>query len=77
MYLRELSIVDDTLEALGVPKEYQQLRKWIIRLMIGWIVHVLFSLLLLESVLRIDFGEDTNFNIYETFVMYYSEYVNT
>jgi len=35
MYLRELSIVDDTLEALGVPKEYQRLRKWIIRLMIG------------------------------------------
>ena len=76
MHLRELSVVDDTLEALGAPKKYQWLRKWIIRLMIGWIVYVFCSLLLLESVLRVDFGEDINFNIYEIFVMFYSEYVN-
>ncbi|KYM97003.1 hypothetical protein ALC62_12322 [Cyphomyrmex costatus] len=35
--LRELSIVDNSLEALGVPKEYRMLRNLIIRIIIGWI----------------------------------------
>ncbi|KYN03185.1 hypothetical protein ALC62_06052, partial [Cyphomyrmex costatus] len=35
--LRKISIVDNTLEALGAPKEYQMLRNWIIRIIIGWI----------------------------------------
>lgn len=30
--------MDDTLEALGTPKEYQQLYKWMIRVIIVWIV---------------------------------------
>ncbi|KYM94768.1 hypothetical protein ALC62_14619 [Cyphomyrmex costatus] len=34
--LHELSIVDDTLEALGAPKKYRMLRKWILRIIIGW-----------------------------------------
>ncbi|KYN38162.1 hypothetical protein ALC56_07463, partial [Trachymyrmex septentrionalis] len=34
MCLREFVVVDDTLEALGAPKEYQMLRKWIIRIII-------------------------------------------
>ncbi|KYN01692.1 hypothetical protein ALC62_07521 [Cyphomyrmex costatus] len=34
--LRELSLVDDTLEALGVPKDYRMLRNWIIQIIIGW-----------------------------------------
>jgi len=38
MCLRKLSIVDDTLEILGTAKEYQWLRNWIIRMIIGWIV---------------------------------------
>ncbi|KYN43654.1 hypothetical protein ALC56_01916, partial [Trachymyrmex septentrionalis] len=38
--LHELSIVDDTLEALGAPKKYQQLRNKIIRIIIGWIVFI-------------------------------------
>ncbi|KYN50744.1 hypothetical protein ALC56_09506 [Trachymyrmex septentrionalis] len=41
MCLRKLAIVDDTLEALGVQKEYQRLRNWIIRITIGWIVYVI------------------------------------
>ncbi|KYM76020.1 hypothetical protein ALC53_13505, partial [Atta colombica] len=41
--LHELSIVDDTLKALGVPKKYQRLRNWIIRIIIGWIVYFLFD----------------------------------
>ncbi|KYM98960.1 hypothetical protein ALC62_10321 [Cyphomyrmex costatus] len=35
--LRELSVVDNTLEVLGVSKEYQMLRNLIIRIIIGWI----------------------------------------
>ncbi|XP_032681993.1 uncharacterized protein LOC116849182 [Odontomachus brunneus] len=37
-FLRKLSIVDDTLEALGTPKEYQKLYKWMIAVIIVWIV---------------------------------------
>ncbi|KYN14211.1 hypothetical protein ALC57_13586 [Trachymyrmex cornetzi] len=38
--LRELAIVDHTLEAFGTPKEYQSLRSRIIRIIIGLIVYV-------------------------------------
>ncbi|KYN14473.1 hypothetical protein ALC57_13324, partial [Trachymyrmex cornetzi] len=38
--LRELAIVDHTLEAFGTPKEYQSLRSWTIRIIIGLIVYV-------------------------------------
>ncbi|KYN02672.1 hypothetical protein ALC62_06471 [Cyphomyrmex costatus] len=38
--LRKLSIVDDTLEALGMPKEYQRLHNWIIRIIIAWIIFI-------------------------------------
>ncbi|KYN09075.1 hypothetical protein ALC57_19044 [Trachymyrmex cornetzi] len=38
--LRELAIVDHTLEVLGTPKEYHRLRNTIIRIIIGWIVFV-------------------------------------
>ncbi|KYM98202.1 hypothetical protein ALC62_11107 [Cyphomyrmex costatus] len=37
--LCELSIVNDTLEALGAPKEYQMLRNWIIRIIFVWITY--------------------------------------
>ena len=45
MCLRELAIVDHTLEALGTPKEYQRLRNWIIRIIIGWIVYIFCQLI--------------------------------
>ncbi|KYN18614.1 hypothetical protein ALC57_09071 [Trachymyrmex cornetzi] len=41
--LRELAIVDHTLEVHGTPKEYQRLRNWIIRIIIGWIVYVFYQ----------------------------------
>jgi len=44
MCLRKLAIVDDSLEALGMPKEYQRLRNWIIRIIVGWIVHIFYQL---------------------------------
>ncbi|KYQ49532.1 hypothetical protein ALC60_11397 [Trachymyrmex zeteki] len=43
MCLRELAITDETLEALGTPKEYQRLNNWIIRIIIGWIVYIFFG----------------------------------
>ncbi|KYN42467.1 hypothetical protein ALC56_03098 [Trachymyrmex septentrionalis] len=42
--LRELAIVDDSLEALGATKEYQRLRNWIIRIIVGWIVLIFYIL---------------------------------
>ncbi|KYN05219.1 hypothetical protein ALC62_03892, partial [Cyphomyrmex costatus] len=44
--LRELSVIDDTLEALDVPKEYRMLRNWIIRIIIGWIATLFTNLTL-------------------------------
>ncbi|KYN36168.1 hypothetical protein ALC56_09479, partial [Trachymyrmex septentrionalis] len=41
--LRKLAIVDDSLEALGAPKEYQRLRNWIIRIIVGWIVYIFYQ----------------------------------
>ncbi|KAG5309543.1 L259 protein, partial [Acromyrmex insinuator] len=44
MCLRKLAIIDDTLKALGVPKEYQRLHNWIIRIIIGLIMYVFYEL---------------------------------
>ena len=44
MCLRKLAIVDDSLNALGAPKEYQRQRNWIIRIIVGWIVNIFFQL---------------------------------
>ena len=44
MCLRKLAIVDDSLEALGAPKEHQRLRNWIIRIIVGWIVYIFYKL---------------------------------
>ncbi|KYM83964.1 hypothetical protein ALC53_05632, partial [Atta colombica] len=44
MCLHELSLVDDTIEAIGVPKKYQRLHKWIIRIIIGWIAYIFYQL---------------------------------
>jgi len=43
MCLRKLAIVNDTLEVLGAPKEYQRLRNWIIRIIIGMIGYVFYD----------------------------------
>ncbi|KYN02043.1 hypothetical protein ALC62_07157 [Cyphomyrmex costatus] len=40
--LRELSVVNDTLETLGAPNEYHRMRNWIIRTIIGSIVFVFY-----------------------------------
>ncbi|KYM99163.1 hypothetical protein ALC62_10132 [Cyphomyrmex costatus] len=43
--LRELSVVNDTLETLGAPNEYHRIRNWIIRVIIGCIVFVFYDMI--------------------------------
>ncbi|KYQ58972.1 hypothetical protein ALC60_02016 [Trachymyrmex zeteki] len=77
--LHELSILDDTLKALGASKEYQRLRNWIIRMMIGWIIYV-FSFLLIEylsCVYIYRFNFNNIFTICLPIVMIYPVFVNT
>ncbi|KYN11277.1 hypothetical protein ALC57_16567 [Trachymyrmex cornetzi] len=59
--LRELAIVDHTLKVLGPPKEYQRLRNWIIRIIIGWIVHSFYQLAYWNYITFIDFNNEYNF----------------
>ncbi|KYN00233.1 hypothetical protein ALC62_09028 [Cyphomyrmex costatus] len=44
--LHALSTVDDTLEALGSPKEYQVLRNWIFQIIIGWNIYIFIDLVI-------------------------------
>ncbi|KYM96889.1 hypothetical protein ALC62_12444, partial [Cyphomyrmex costatus] len=48
--LHELSVVDDTLEALGAAKEYRVLRNWILRITIGWNIYPFINFLKCISV---------------------------
>ncbi|KYN02044.1 hypothetical protein ALC62_07158 [Cyphomyrmex costatus] len=43
--LRELSVVNDTLETLGSPNENHRMRNWIFRIINGCIVFVFYSLI--------------------------------
>jgi len=72
MCLYELSLMDDTIEAIGAPKKYQRLRKWIIRIIIGWIVFIFYTLA--GNVL---FLSEFNINlVYKKFVLLYPSYVH-
>jgi len=75
--LHELSIIDDILEALGAPKEYQWLRSWIIRIIIGWIVYIFYDLTSILFYLR--YGDKMLIEfvvIYEIFLMIYPNIIN-
>ena len=73
MCLRELAIVDDTLEALGEPKEYQRLRNWIIRIIIGWIAYILYQLAYYNYLVFFVFNFDINFILF--FSGFYLEFL--
>ena len=77
MCLRKLAIVDDSLEALGMPKEYQRLRNWIIRIIVGWIVHIFYQLAYANFLIIFVLHYDVTFwNItLNTFLFKYSENV--
>ncbi|KYN36515.1 hypothetical protein ALC56_09130 [Trachymyrmex septentrionalis] len=74
MCLRELSLVDNTMEAIGSPKKYQRLHKWIIRITIGYIVYMFYSLAIFTLIPK--FLYNTNFYvIIGTLPIFYSEFV--
>jgi len=75
MCLHELSIVDDTLEALGVSKEYQQLRNWIIRIIFGWIVFISITEVV-EEIINYTVYKVSVLNICVKFVFNIPKYVN-
>ncbi|KYN29393.1 hypothetical protein ALC57_01176, partial [Trachymyrmex cornetzi] len=77
MCLHELSVVNDTLEALGVPKEYQRMRNWLIRIIIGWIVYIFYRMAshVYELFLCCDVLLNFVTVIYIIFVTYYPEFV--
>jgi len=58
MCLHELSLVDDTMEAVGSSKKYQCLRKWIVRIIIGHIVYMFYQFAICVYIVIID--EDEN-----------------
>jgi len=76
MCLRELAIVDDTLEALGAPKEYQRLRNRIIRIIIIWIVYVFHQLACINFVIFFVLNNDINFTkiFFSTSIMFLNDY---
>ena len=75
MCLHELSIVDDTLEALGVSKEYQQLRNWIIQIIFGWIVFISITEVV-EEIINYTVYKVSVLNICVKFVFNIPKYVN-
>ncbi|KYN30079.1 hypothetical protein ALC57_00465 [Trachymyrmex cornetzi] len=77
MCLHELSVVDDTLEVLGVPKEYQRLRNWIIRIIIGWIVYIFIRMAHLNGTLLLLDVPINIVAIYIQFLGLYPEFVIT
>ncbi|KYQ58877.1 hypothetical protein ALC60_02032 [Trachymyrmex zeteki] len=77
MCLHELSVVNDTLEALSVPKEYQRLRNWTIRIIIGWIFYIFYILLLVTFKWKIIHNKPMYFvDIYRIFLVYYPVFIN-
>ncbi|KYN21164.1 hypothetical protein ALC57_06468 [Trachymyrmex cornetzi] len=62
--LRELAIVDHTLEVLGTPKEYHRLRNWIIRIIIGWILYVFCQSMYNSFIYFFAYNVDINFTLF-------------
>ncbi|KYN09109.1 hypothetical protein ALC57_18776 [Trachymyrmex cornetzi] len=70
--LRELAIVDHTLEAFGTPKEYQKLRNWIIRIIIGWIVYVCYCVTHIAFLYSVGYDATISWgDILDIFLQYY------
>jgi len=76
MCLHELSLVDDTMEAIGSPTKYQRLRKWIIRIIIGYFIYIFcqFATSVYINFIR---GSNINFvSICKIFFMSYEDFVH-
>ena len=66
-------IVDDRLEALGAPKEYQRLRNWIIRI-IRWITYVFYQLAYLNFLAFFVLNYDINFTCFFSMSVVFLKY---
>ncbi|KYQ49339.1 hypothetical protein ALC60_11593 [Trachymyrmex zeteki] len=76
MCLHELSLMNDILEAIGATKEYQRLRKWIIRITILWIVYIFQNFVMFMFTIWV-FDYDLDFDIlFESFVTNYPNFVH-
>jgi len=76
MCSHELSLVDDTMEAVGSPKKYQRLRKWIIRIVIGYFVYM-FCLCTVRVYLQFMFDENINFVFMcKVYLLFYGDFVH-
>ncbi|KYN50346.1 hypothetical protein ALC62_14737 [Cyphomyrmex costatus] len=77
--LHELSIVDDTLEALGAPKKYRVLRKWILRIIIGWNIYSITKFVRTISIVIVLYSfQQISFSyLYDLFIIFYINYVIT
>jgi len=76
MCLHELSLVDDTMEAIGSPKKYQRLRKWIIRIIIGYFVYM-FCQFAVRVYLEFMFDKNINFVfICKMYLISYGEFIH-
>ena len=73
MCLHELSLVNDTMEAIGLPKKYQRLRKWIIRITIGYIVYMFYQLA--TYILSVKFLHQYNVKFYVVLSIIYPNFV--
>ncbi|KYN26925.1 hypothetical protein ALC57_03693 [Trachymyrmex cornetzi] len=62
--LRELAIVNHTLEVLGTPKEYHRLRNWIIQIIMGWIVYVFYQLTINSFLIMLYLKNGIDFNLF-------------
>ncbi|KYQ53340.1 hypothetical protein ALC60_07532 [Trachymyrmex zeteki] len=77
MCLHKLSLVDDTIEAVGAPKKYQRLRKWISRIMIGWIVYIFYDCI--SEFINLRFYSKMHLDLDDYFLLFvtnYPEYVH-
>ena len=76
MCLHELSLVDNTMEAVGSPKKYQRLRKWIIRIIIGYFVYMFCQFAVRVYLASIFSEKNVNFVfICKVYLLYYGEFV--
>jgi len=77
MCLHELSLVDDTMEAVGSLKKYQRLRKWIIRIIIGYFVYV-FCQFATHAYLQFMFNENNMkfVFIFKVYLLFYGNFVH-
>jgi len=69
--------VDNTMEVIGSSKKYQCLRKWIIGIIIGYIVFVFYQFAVFVLGLKFLYENNINFSlIYLIFLSIYPELVH-